>query len=169
MRAGEITVLSDKGYDPEAHLSFPDIAIDNPANPSTIQVRIKASKTDPFRKGVDIYVGRTNNDLCPISAMLAYLSIRGGGTGPLFHFSDGKPLTREHFVSRVREALTAAGIEEGKYAGRSFRIGAATTAAQRGIADATIQLLGRWESTAYLLYVRTPQNQLAGISATIGK
>ena len=169
MRAGEITIPSDKGYDPGAHLSFPDIAVDNVVNPSTMQIRLKSSKTDPFRKGVDLYVGRTNNDLCPISAMTAYLSIRGGGDGPLFHFLNGKPLTRERFVSKVREALSTAGIEETKFAGHSFRIGAATTAAQCGINDATIQLLGRWESMAYLLYVRTPRDKLAAVSATIGK
>ena len=70
LRAGEITVPPDKGYDPTAHLSFSDIAVDNMANPSIMQVQIKASKTDPFRKGVSIYVGRTGNDLCPIAAML---------------------------------------------------------------------------------------------------
>ena len=155
MRAGEITVPSDTGYDPGAHLSFSDIAVDNVTNPSIMQVCIKSSQTDPFRKGVDLYVGCTNTDLCPISAMMAYLSCRGGDDGPLFHFLNGKPLTRERFVTKVRDALAAAGIEETKFAGHSFRIGAATTAAQRGINDATIQLLGRWESTAYLLYVRT--------------
>ena len=169
LRAGEIIVPSDKGYDPTAHLSFSDIAVDNMANPSIMQVHIKASKTDPFRKGVSIYVGRTGNDLSPIAAMLTYLSIRGGDAGQLFHFHDSRPLTRECFVAKVRGALTAAGIEENKYAGHSFRIGAATTAAQCGIPDATIQLLGRWESTAYLLYVRTPRDKLAAISATLSK
>ena len=72
---------------------------------------------------------------------MTYLSIRGGDAGQLFHFHDGRPLTRERFVAKVRGALTAAGIEENKYAGHSFRIGTATTAAQCGIPDATIQLL----------------------------
>lgn len=94
LRAGEITVPSDKGYDHTALLSFSDIAVDNMANPSIMQVHIKASKTDPFWKGVSIYVGRTGNDLCPIAAMLTYLSIRGGDAGQLFHFRDGRPLTR---------------------------------------------------------------------------
>jgi len=76
MRAGEITVPSDTDYDQGAHLSFSDIAVDNVTNPSIMQVRIKSSKTDPFRKGVDLYVGRTNTDFCPISAMMAYLSRR---------------------------------------------------------------------------------------------
>lgn len=77
--------------------------------------------------------------------------------------------TRECFVSKVREALAAAGIEETKFAGYSFRIGVAIIVAQSGMNDATIQILGRWEITAYFLYMRTPCNKLAAVSATIGK
>ena len=91
MRAGEIIVPSQDAYDPTAHLSFKDIAVDAPANPTVMEVRIKASKTDPFRKGVNLYIGRTNNDLCPIAAMMAYLAIRGDSEGPLFRFRSGNP------------------------------------------------------------------------------
>ena len=62
----------------------------------------------------------------------------------------GQALIREHFVAKVRDALSSSGIDRSKYAGNSFRISAATTVAQCGIADSTIQLLGRWESTAYM-------------------
>ena len=151
MRAGDITVPSQDAYDPTAHLSFKDIAVDAPANPTVMEVRIKASKTDPFRKGVNLYIGRTNNDLCPIAAMMAYLAIRGGSECPLFRFRSGQPLTRERFVAKVWDTLSSSGIDQSKYAGH--KIGAATTATQCGIADSTSQLLGRWESTAYLLYV----------------
>ena len=79
-------------------------------------------------------------------------------------FRDGKPLTRERFVQQVRAALSQAGINYKGYSGHSFRIGAATTAAKRGVADATIKMLGRWKSSAYQLYIRTPRDQLAGVS-----
>ena len=39
---------------------------------------MKASKTDPFRMGVDIFIGRTDNELCPVSAVLAYMSVSPG-------------------------------------------------------------------------------------------
>ena len=167
LRSGEISVPSDNCYDPGAHLSLTDVAVDNLSDPSVLQVRIKASKTDPFRKGVDIFLGRTGDDICPISAMLAYVAVRGDEPGPLFRFANGKPLTRDRLVTAVRVALSAAGRSEGHYAGHSFRVGAATTAAQCGIPDSAIQTLGRWKSAAYLAYVRIPREKLAAISRTL--
>ena len=41
------------------HLNFEDGSIDSIKNPQLLKVRIKASKTDPFRVGVDIFIGRT--------------------------------------------------------------------------------------------------------------
>ena len=89
-RSGEITTMSDSSYDSRSHLSFDDIAVDNPAAPSILQVHLKVSKTDPFRKGIDVYIGRTNNDLCPVAAMMAYLAERGNTPGALFRFKDGR-------------------------------------------------------------------------------
>ena len=44
--------MSDEGYDPSVHLNN-DLAIDDPRRQSFLQVTIKQSKTDPFRKGVE--------------------------------------------------------------------------------------------------------------------
>ena len=164
LRAGEMTVPSDEEYDPSVHLSVQDIAVDDSKHPSVLRITIKQSKTDPFRKGVDLFVGKTGSSLCPVAAMLSYLCARGMAEGPLFKFADGRVLTRQHFVSAVREGLEKAGIDSSKYSGHSFRIGAATTAAARGIEDCVIKTLGRWESVAYLQYVKLPRSQLAGYS-----
>ena len=66
---------------------------------------VKQSKTDPFRRGVPLYVGRTGVNLCPVAVMLSYLELRGGKPGPLFLFQNMKPLARPHFVDAVRDAL----------------------------------------------------------------
>ena len=123
LRAGEICVPSDSSYDEGAHLNFKDVSVDSMEKPSRLQIRIKASKTDPFRQGVDIFVGRTGNELCPVAAALAYMVQRGPGPGPLFQFQDGKPLTRQRFVARVREALTSAGVDCSPYSGHSLEVG----------------------------------------------
>ena len=96
------------------------------------------SRADPFRQSMDIFVGRTGNELCPVAATLAYMVQRGPGPGSLFKFQDGKPLTRQRFVARAREALSSAGVDCSAYSGHSFRSGAATTAAKCGVSDAMI-------------------------------
>ena len=135
LRSGEITVVSKGQYDPEANLSEGDVRLDNEAPPKVVQVRLKASKTDPFRKGTTIFIGGTSNDLCPVKVIAAYLVARGRATGPFFSFASGAPLTRECLVRGVRSALGRMGVDASKYAGHSFRIGAVTTAALAGIED----------------------------------
>ena len=71
--------------DASVHLSYSDLAVDNPVNPSVISILIKKSKTDQGRRGAKIYLGKTGDCLCPIAAMEAHLSVRGNSSGPLFH------------------------------------------------------------------------------------
>ena len=168
-RSGEITVPSTNSYDAGVHLSMADLAVDNATTPKVLRLRLKSSKTDPFRLGVNVFMGRTGEAICPVTAMLTYLAIRGTDNGPLFRLRGGNPLTKPAFVSSVRGALARAGLDPTKYAGHSFRIGAATTAAAAGIEDSLIQTLGRWKSSAYLLYVKVPRDRLAGLSTTLAK
>ena len=57
-------------------------------------------------------------------------------------------------------AISAGGIDTSAYAGHSFRIGTAMTAVACGLPESLIKTLGRWESSAYMLYIRTPQSTL---------
>ncbi len=70
-------------------------------------------------------------------------------------------------MSHVYSALSTLGLDGSAYAGHSFRIGAATTAAQSGIADSTIQVLGQWKSAAFLRFIKTPHQDLAPYSLTL--
>ena len=40
--------------------------------------------------------------------------------------------------------------------GHSFRIGAASFAADKGLSDAQVRALGRWKSNTFLKYIRLP-------------
>ena len=60
-RSGEVVVPSDSGFDKSTHLSMDDVRVDNTVDPRYLEIRIKASKTDPFRKGVSIYLGQSYN------------------------------------------------------------------------------------------------------------
>ena len=72
-----------------------------------------------------------------------------------------------HTSNKIRAGLQAVGLPESNFAGHSFRIGAATAAANAGIEDSVICTLGRWSSSAFLTYIRTPREQLARFSRTL--
>ena len=55
-RTREVVVPSDVGYDPQVHLNFQDVKVDNRQNSKWLEVHLKASKTDLLRHGVMIYI-----------------------------------------------------------------------------------------------------------------
>ena len=155
-----------------ARLSTPildanDITVDSRQDPQVLTIRLRRSKTDPLGNGTHIHVGRNGAAICPVSATLAYLAIRPPTPGPLFIFQNGTPLSRGRLVSHLHEALSQVGINVNNYSGHSFRIGAATAAAKAGFSDSFIQTLGRWRSSAFTTYIRTPATALAAASAAL--
>ena len=147
LRAAEFTVPSLASFSPLIHLTVQDIAVDAPSSPLSMRVKIKASKTDPFRKGSEIHIGLGCHPLCAVQAMMAYLSHRGSSQGPLFCLQDGQPLSRGLLTDWLRQIMAAAGVA-GNFSSHSFRIGAATVAARN----------------AYQLHIRTPSEALASLS-----
>ena len=166
-RSGEITVPSTTSFNPKIHLAWGDVSVDDTNSPTTLRIRLKTSKTDQLGNGVDVYVGRTDSPLCPVGAGLDYMAARGFEPGPFFRFSDGSPLTKSKFTQLVRDVLQTLGLPYTEFAGHSFRIGAATAAAKAGMEDSVIRSLGRWNSSAFLVYLRTPRDELAQCSKLI--
>ena len=167
MRSGELCTHEENNGEGAVELAFHDVAVDNLANPTEIQVRLKRSKTDVFRQGTLIHIGRTDDDLCPVAALLSWMVTRGNRPGPLFYFASGKPLSRSTFVREFRQAVSEAGVSPNGYSGHSFRSGAATTAARNGVSDCHIKKLGRWKSSAYLRYIKPAPSQLASFSRSL--
>ena len=167
MRSGEFTSPSQDSS--ECILSVGDVAVDSRQDPQVLTIFLRRSKTDQFGTGSYIYLGRTGTILCPVAAVLAYLSIRPSTPGPLFIFHDGTPLSRAQLISHLRDALSQVGVKATNFSGHSFRIGAASTAAAAGLSDSFIQKLGRWKSTAFTRYIRTPSDSLAAASGTLSR
>ena len=105
-----------------------------------------------------IVIGRESSNLCPISAMVAYLEFRSPlpNSWPLFTFQSGSFLTRDRFTSETRLLLSKGGLDSSEFAGHSFRIGAATTAASANLPPWRIKVLGRWSSDCFERYIKTP-------------
>ncbi len=166
-RLGELLPENSSSAHPATSLMWGDVTVDDPVTPKMVKFHLKKAKCDQFGKGVDVIVGRTHQELCPVTALVSFMAYRGSKPGPFFTDSDSKVWLKCNFVDVIRHILRTLGLPQDQYAGHSFRIGAATSAAQAGIADSTIQTLGRWQSSAFLQYIRMPKESLAGVSRTL--
>ena len=97
---------------------------------------MKQSKTDPFKEGCVLKVGKIKSAACPVKALIMYKSLRGSKTGPFFILSNGQHLTRKHIVLLLKCSLPKS-INLNTH---SFRIGGASAAAANGVPDAAIKI-----------------------------
>ena len=74
LRIGELTC--NLTFDPKYNLMKRDITSMPRCSPKYMLVLLKVSKTDPFRQGQTIDIGKINSPLCPISGMATYLNSR---------------------------------------------------------------------------------------------
>lgn len=139
----EFTIPSQEQYDQSCYLSLCDVSLDNRNHPRMLKVSIKHSKTDPFRRGVYIYLRATDSTLRPLKGILPYLCLRGDHEGPLFIMEDGRGLTRQLFSTALDKLLAELNRDTQTYNTHSFRIGAATSARTAKVPDTYIKMLGR--------------------------
>ena len=109
-----------------------------------IRFHIKQLKTDQFRQGHAVIIGSTTSQPCPVAALLAYVTVcPSDAADALFRYRSGRPLTRQALTEKLRQRLPLTGTPNSRdYAGHSFRIGAATTAAMACTPDWLIRAMG---------------------------
>ena len=149
LRVSEYTSPTSAHAD-DTTLAVEDVEIDWPHR--VARIRIKKSKTDPFRLGVTIRIGVLQHALCPVSALERYLIYRGCQPGPLFHFRNGSYLTRTGIYDLLMRSLP----HVRNVNTHSFRRGGATALAAAGVPTHVIQVMGRWKSNAYARYIEIP-------------
>ena len=162
LRCSEFTVPS-AGFQSDVHLTPRDILVDKKPFPDSLVVKLKKSKTVQFKRGFSVVLARSDSQICPVSALLAYLHLRGPSQGPLCLFQSGTVLTCVKFSKLVRETVLAASWS-GNFTSHSFQVGAAYTVASLGVPDYLVKALGRWNSDAYLLYVKLSRHQVSTVS-----
>ena len=122
-----------------------------------MELTLPASKTDPFRHGIQITVAASNDAGCPVTAMrnLFAVDTHRPPSAPLFCIGrlEQQPFTREYVVQNLRELAIRSGLGQAAWNGHSFRREAATWATEVGIPEGEIQTLGRWKSDAYKSYL----------------
>ena len=85
--------------------------------------------------------------------LLRWCRVRGSNSGPLFYLADGSAVKLEVFTHQLKGALAFCDLDCSRYKSHSFRIGAASLAAENGMSDAQIRGPCRWKSDAFKLYI----------------
>ena len=76
---------------------------------------------------------------CPVQSFLDYVSVCGIVHGPLFINHDGSPVLRSEFSKMLGSVIRLCNLDPNRYKGHSFRIGAATYAAEQGVYEDKIR------------------------------
>ncbi|SPO19921.1 uncharacterized protein UTRI_10013 [Ustilago trichophora] len=157
LRCGEFTWST---FDPATTLLVGSVAWHN----GYATVLLPRSKTDPFGKGTSLVVPATGGATCPFSALKAICAGRPA-SAPLFILDGARPFSRSRVLPTLRRLLSNLGLAESRFAGHSFRRGAASWAAFVGAPHTTIQTLGRWSSDCYKRYIDQPDDETSRLSA----
>ncbi|XP_073714076.1 uncharacterized protein [Misgurnus anguillicaudatus] len=154
LRCSELAITSK--FNPRNNPTISDLSV---LDGETISFLIKQSKTDQTKKGNFIYIFNLPSPIHPYQSVRAYLQWRSSQAKspaePLFIDESNKPVTRFWFQKHLKSVLQQSGFPTERFSSHSFRIGAATTAAQKGLSQHQIQALGRWSSDACQSYIRT--------------
>ncbi|KAI2642981.1 hypothetical protein H4Q32_024811 [Labeo rohita] len=130
LRCSELAITS--GFNPAIHPTISDLAV---LDGETISYFIKQSKTDQTKKGHFIYIFNLQSPIQPFQTLLAFLQLRKSQSklpsDPLFTDDFNRPATRFWFQKHLKSVLLLSGTPADNFSSHSFRIGAATTAAQK--------------------------------------
>jgi hypothetical protein len=116
------------------------------------QFHLPSHKADRFFEGNQIIIKEKQYcDINPLAFFKAYLASRDNKfplSSPLWIRASGAVPTRSFFITRLHRYFSS------DIAGQSMRAGGATSLAEHGVPPSLIQLMGRWSSDAFLIYIR---------------
>ena len=155
MWVGEITLTTTKERGSLIQLHQLTQLVDASQGVIALKFTFLDFKHNYNQRPFSVVINRHKN-FCPVQIILDYLSLRGNRPGPLFCCADGSPVSRTILIDKLSMAIKYCGLDPSRYKGHSFRIGAASYAADAGMSDAQIRALGRWKSNAFQKYIRIP-------------
>ena len=154
LRIGEFTTCS-LTFNPDVDSTFDDLKFHS----AHYSLQLKHSKCNG---ACSIIVARVDSLFCPFRSMIKYLKIRPSTSPrcPLFLIPGKLPLSKTWFNRHLKQILTKSNLSPEHYTAHSFRIGAATSAANQGISSSSLQQMGRWSSSAFTSYIRPDINTI---------
>ena len=120
-----------------------------------------------------VEVFETKNELCPVAAYEKWRNISKvakTSTKPAFRLENGLLYTGKQFNSDLQKLLGKhIDYKQTKILSHSFRAGLATAMAKLGYSDEEICKIGRWNSTAFVTYVKTARIKRMKIAREMAK
>ena len=162
LRASEFCSSSQSSFDGNTTLLVRDVTLLS----DVAIVNIKVSKSDQYRKGCEVRLAESGKSVCPFRSVKQHLLQCSDRNIPLFRFSYGTYLTRQVFSDIVKSLLPPS-CDKTAYSSHSFRIGAATCAANKHTPMWLIKALGRWASNCFESYIRVPSDTLDKIPSSL--
>ena len=171
-RKSNLVPKSAKDYDPSKSLLRKDIIV----RPWGLVICVTWSKNIQFKERqllIPVVRLSSNHPLCPVQAYERHLRLFPAlPSSPAFlHFRGdlATPITHSAFTTKLRKALSIAGLKASNYSGHSFRRGGATLAFHCGVPVELISLQGDWSSDAVFLYISQPFKRRLSVAHLIAK
>lgn len=162
-RIHELLCRSQSNFDPDFALLGKDIIIktDHRSGEKMLKITLKNPKENRTGKSVVVEVYETQGTLCPVKAFDRWSSRADISEElPLFREASGENVTGKKMNKWLNARLeNVIDQDKGKYSSHSFRIGLASTMAEKGLSTEDIKEAGRWSSKAYEVYLRLPQTK----------
>lgn len=156
LRIGEMTAPCNSNANPPLQLYQLTKLISSAGELMAFKLTFGDFKHSYNTRPFSVILSRQPNSTCPVALLSQYFTLRGFRPGAIFLSEDGLPVSRSFFSNQLLRACHLCGLDPSRYKGHSFRIGAASYAADQGFSDTQIRLLGRWKSNAFLRYIRVP-------------
>ena len=128
-----------------------------------LKLTLRHSKTDQEGEGQVVAVP-AGKILKPVERLAAWLTVRGGGAGPLFYQIDphgrrtDKPMSDRSIARLIQKYAGRAGLDPATVGGHSLRAGFLTEASRAGASIAKMQEVSRHKKVDVLLgYVRSAE------------
>ena len=145
LHIGKITSRADKDSKNSLQLSQVLKITNQQGDITSIKITFHNFKHRYNQPPISLVISRhQNRTVCPVQLLLDYLQLRGPCDGPLFLNEAKQPVSRKAFANILALVFRHSSLPFGRYKSHSFRIGEASWAAEQGLSDAQIQLMGRW-------------------------
>lgn len=174
-RIHELLARLQSTFDPDFTLLSEDAHIkthiEGPTKTKFVELSIKNPKENKVGTVVIVDVFETGGHTCPVKAFEKYNSTRDHTRGlPLFRDETDTPLTGGKLNKILKHLLQdVIDYRLGSICTHSFRSGLASLMAEKGLTDEEIQIMGRWSSRAYELYIKLPRTKRATTALRLGK